>query len=238
MWNVVADGWATVSTDTGHTGNPAGASWALNNLERQVNFGHQAVHRTALNSKALIEGFYGSAIDRDLFVGCSRGGGQALMLAQRSPELFDGIYAGAPAYAWTAENAGRWTWNAQRMYPDMNQIAEPVIDDDALTLLGNAVLEQCDALDGLKDNILNDPRQCDFDVASLACDAGSSEQCLTPEQVAVAQAIYADVEIGGKMTRGAPFGSEMPGSPLGWSRWITGGYNPGDTLGVSSWRRR
>ena len=230
MWNVVADGWATVATDTGHKGNPAGASWALNNLKRQVNFGHLAVHRTTVNSKALIEGYYGSAINRSLFLGCSRGGGQALIAAQRSPELFDGIYAGAPAYAWTAENAGRWTWNAQRMYPDMTQIAEPVIDEGALSLLGNAVLEQCDELDGLKDNILNDPRQCDFDVASLACDAGSSDQCLTPEQVAVAQAIYADVEIGGKMTRGAPFGSEMPGSPLGWGRWITGGYNPANNL--------
>lgn len=230
MWNVVADGWATVATDTGHKGNPAGASWALNNLERQVNFGHLAVHRTAVNSKVLIEGYFGSEIDRSLFFGCSRGGGQALMVAQRSPELFDGIYAGAPAFAWTTELAGRWTWNAQRMYPDMNQIAEPVIDADALSLLGNAVLEQCDALDGLKDGILNDPRQCDFNVASLACDAGSSDQCLTPEQIAVARAIYADVEIAGKMTRGAPFGSEMPGSPLGWERWVTGGYNPENNL--------
>jgi len=230
FWNVVPNGYATVATDTGHKGNPAGASWALNNLERQVNFGHLAVHRTAVNSKALIEGYFGSEVDRSLFFGCSRGGGQGLMVAQRSPELFDGVYAGAPAFAWTAEQAGRWTWNAQRMYPDMNQIAEPVIGADALTLLGNAVLEQCDALDGLKDNVLNDPRQCDFDVASLACDVGSSDQCLTPEQVAVAQAIYADVEIGGKMTRGAPLGSEMPGNPLGWGRWITGGYNPENDL--------
>ena len=230
LLNVVADGWATVATDTGHKGNPAGASWALNNLERQVNFGHQAVHRTAVNSKALIEGYFGSEVDRSLFYGCSRGGGQALMVAQRSPELFDGVYAGAPAFAWTAEQAGRWTWNAQRMYPDPNQIANPVIDEGALALIGNAVLEQCDALDGLKDSVLNDPRQCDFDVTSLACDAGSSDQCLTPEQVAVAQAIYADVEIGGKMTRGAPLGSEMPGNPLGWGRWITGGYSPENDL--------
>ena len=230
LLNVVADGWATVATDTGHKGNPAGASWALNNLERQVNFGHLAVHRTAVNSKALIEGYFGSEVDRSLFYGCSRGGGQALMVAQRSPELFDGVYAGAPAFAWTAEQAGRWAWNAQRMYPDIDQLAEPVIDTDALSLIGGAVMEQCDAIDGLEDGILNDPRQCDFDVASLACDAGASDECLTPEQVAVAQAIYADVEIGGKMTRGAPLGSEMPGNPLGWGRWITGGYNPANDL--------
>ena len=230
FWNVVPDGWATVATDTGHKGNLLGASWALNNLERQVNFGHLAVHRTAVNAKALIEGYFGSKIARSMFYGCSRGGGQGLMLAQRSPELFDGIYAGAPAYAWTTEMAGRWTWNAQRMYPDPNQIVEPVIDADALSLIGNAVMKRCDTLDGLKDGILNDPRQCDFDVASLACDAGSDDECLTPEQVAAASAIYGDVEIGGKMSRGAPLGAELPGSPLGWDRWITGGYDPGDAL--------
>ena len=82
--------------------------------------------------------------------------------------------------------------NAQRMYPDPNELAEPAIDAGALSLIGNAVMEQCDALDGLQDGVLNDPRQCDFDVASLACDAGSADQCLTPEQVAVAQAIYGD----------------------------------------------
>jgi feruloyl esterase len=230
MWGVVSDGWATVATDTGHKGNPAGAGWALNNLERQLNFGHLAVHRTALNAKALTEGYFGSEIDRSIFFGCSRGGGQGLMLAQRSPDLFDGIYAGAPAFAWTRELGGRWTWNAQRMYPNPNQIARPVIDEDALKLLGDAVLEKCDTLDGLKDNILNDPRQCDFDVASLECSTSSSGKCLTQDQVAVAQAIYSDVEIGGKITRGAPLGSEIPGNPLGWVRWITGGYNPDKNL--------
>ena len=99
LWNVVAEGWATVATDTGHKGNPLGASWALNNLERQVNFGHLAVHRTAVNAKALTEGYFGSEIGRSIFFGCSRGGGQGLMVAQRSPELFEGIYAGAPAFS-------------------------------------------------------------------------------------------------------------------------------------------
>ena len=230
LWAVVADGWATVSTDTGHKGHPAGASWALNNLKRQVNFGQLAVHRTAVNAKAMIKAYFDSDIDRSLFFGCSRGGGQGLMLAQRSPALFDGIYAGAPAFAWTTELAGRWTRNAQHMYPDPNELAEPIIDADALSLMGNAVMAQCDTLDGLKDGILNDPRQCDFNVASLACDDGQSDRCLTANQVAVAQAIYGDFEIGGKMSRGTPVGSELPGNPLGWDRWVTGGYDPGDAL--------
>ena len=226
MWLVVADGWATVSTDTGHKGHPAGADWALNNLERQVNFGYLGVHRTAVNAKVLIESHFGAKIDRSLFFGCSRGGGQGLMLAQRSPELFEGIYAGAPAYSWATELAGRWTRNAQHMYPDPSNLSEPAIDADALSVLGNAVMDQCDELDGLKDGILNDPRQCDFDVTTLACDTQTTTQCLTPRQVTVAQAIYGDVEIDGRMTRGTPIGSELPGHSFGWDRWITGGYHP------------
>jgi hypothetical protein len=224
FWNVVENGWATVATDTGHKGHALSASWALNNLERQVSFGHMAAHRTAVTAKAIIEDFYGRPSSRDLFYGCSRGGGQALMMAQRSPDLFDAIYAGAPAYSWTTEMAGRWTRNAQFMFPDPNKITSPVIDTDALTLIGNEVMKQCDAIDGLKDGILNDPRQCKFDVASLGCSAGSSNQCLTPKQVAAAQAIYGDFKIGGKISRGTPVGAELPGNPLGWGRWITGGY--------------
>jgi feruloyl esterase len=102
-------GYATVGTDTGHQGHPGDASWALNNLERIVSFGHQAVHRTAVTAKALIAGYYGQDIARSVFFGCSRGGGQALMEAQRYPEDFDGIVAGAPAYNWTGELGARNT---------------------------------------------------------------------------------------------------------------------------------
>jgi len=230
FFHVVADGWATVATDTGHKGNPIGASWALNNMERQVSFGHQAVHRTAATSQAIIQDYYGEASNRNLFFGCSRGGGQGLMLAQRSPDLFDGIYAGAPAYSWTKEMAGRWTRNAQLMYPDPNKIHTPVIDADALVVLGEAVMAQCDALDGLEDGILNDPRQCKFDVSTLECGAGQSGECLSAQQVAVAEALYAPLEFGDIEWPGVPFGGELPGNPLGWDRWITGGYVPGEEI--------
>lgn len=230
LWNVIENGWATVSTDTGHKGNALSASWALNNLERQVSFGHLAVHRTAVTAQAIIEGFYGRPSSRDLFFGCSRGGGQALMLAQKSPDLFDGIYAGAPAYNWTLEMAGRWTRNAQLMYPDSNQITSPVIDAEALALLGNAVMEKCDTLDGLKDGILNDPRQCEFDVSTLECTAGGSNQCLSEKQVAVAKGIYSTLEFGGAKWPGTPLGAELPGNPLGWERWITGGFVPNEDV--------
>ncbi len=226
-WGVVENGWATVSTDAGHKGSNVSAVWALNNLERQVSFGFQAVHRTAVMAKVLISEYYGSESQRDLFFGCSRGGGQALMAAQRSPDLFDGIYAGAPAYSWTKEMAGRWTHDAQIMYPDPNQITTPVIDADALAVLGDAIMDHCDALDGLEDGILNDPRQCDFDVSTLTCGEGQTNQCLSLEQAAAAKAIYGDADFGGSVWPGTPMGAELPGNPLGWATWITGGYVDG-----------
>ena len=230
FWGALQKGYATVGTDTGHQGHSMTADWALNNLERLVNFGHVAVHRTAVTAKALTVDYYGQDIARSYFAGCSRGGGQALMEAQRYPDDFEGIVAAAPAINWTHEMGARWIRNAQLMYPDPSQIAEPVIDSAALKLIGDAVMAQCDALDGLSDGVLNDPRQCDFDVSSLACRGATSNMCLSPEQVEVAEAIYDDFEIDGQLIPGTPVGAELPGWPVGWELWHTGGYEPGEDL--------
>ena len=223
-------GYATVGTDTGHQGNGLDASWALNNLERLVSFGHQAVHRTAVTAKALIKDYYGQEISHSYFVGCSRGGGQALMEAQRYPENFDGIVAMSPAYNWTHELGAKWIKVAQMMYPDPNQISEPIIGPDALKLIGDTVMAQCDALDGLSDGVLNDPQQCNFDVSSLACESIDADGCLSPEQVAAATAIYNDFEIDGQVIPGTPVGAELPGTPIGWELWRTGGYTLGEDI--------
>ena len=195
-----------------------------------MNFGHVAVHRTAVTAKALTEDYYDQEIARSYFAGCSRGGGQALMEAQRYPEDFEGIVAAAPAYNWTHELGARWIRNAQRMYPDPTQIEEPVIGSEALKLIGDAVMAQCDDLDGLSDGVLNDPRQCDFDVSSLACGDTTSNMCLSPEQVDAAEAIYDDFEIDGQVIPGTPVGAELPGLPVGWELWLTGGYESGEDL--------
>jgi Tannase and feruloyl esterase len=94
----VNDGYATAGTDTGHQGNLFDASWALDNLERQLNFGYVAVHRTIETAKAIVRHYYGTTEKRSYFSGCSNGGRQGLMEAQRFPEDFDGIIAGAPAH--------------------------------------------------------------------------------------------------------------------------------------------
>ena len=110
-------GYATAGTDTGHRGDVFDGSWAYRNLERQVNFGYLAVHRTAEVTKAIIAAHYGRPAETSYFQGCSRGGGQALMAAQRFPRDFDGIVAGAPAYDWTGF-AATSVRNMQVLYPD------------------------------------------------------------------------------------------------------------------------
>lgn len=230
FFGALQKGYATVGTDTGHQAHSLDASWALNNLERLVSFGHQAVHRTAANSKKLIESYYGQEIARSYFTGCSRGGGQGLMEAQRYPDDFDGIVAMSPAYNWTHELGARWIRTSQLMYPDPNRIDNPVIGPEALKLISDAVMASCDDIDGLRDGILNDPRQCDFDISTLSCGGTRSDECLSQEQVAAAEAIYSDFEVGGQVIPGTPLGAELSGTPVGWELWYTGGFKPGENL--------
>ena len=215
-------GYATVGTDTGHQGHPIDASWALNNLERLVNFGHQAVHRTAVTAKALIKDYYDSDISRSYFTGCSRGGGQALMEAQRYPEDFDGIVAGAPAHNWTGL-AATATQITRVMYPDPDDLQKAVVGPEEKELIQSSYLAMCDARDGITDGILNDPRQCEFDVSTLLCAAGKSDGCLSAEQVAAVKVIYEGPRDsqGNPLYYGFPLGGGTGSG--GWARWLTGG---------------
>src|SRR5262245_61167874 len=141
----VNDGFATAGTDAGHEGG-SDAKWAYNNMERQLNFGKLAVHRTAVVSKAIMQNYYCAAPVKSYFAGCSRGGGQAMMEAQYYPEDFDGIVAGAPAFAWPAI-AAKGIMHSQMNYPNPNDL-KPVVTNDNLKLLQTEVLKQCDQLDG------------------------------------------------------------------------------------------
>lgn len=209
----VNTGYATVGTDTGHQGGQTDASWAANNLERQLNFGYLAVHRTAEAAKAIIALHYGSPSTRSYFTGCSRGGGQALMEAQRFPGDFDGIIAGAPAYDWTGIAAQMIT-NAQAAFPNPRAL-EPRFTIDELKGVEAAVLNACDARDGVKDGILDDPRSCRFDVDTLP---------LSEAKRSVLKSIYEPTKNrDGEIYPGQPFGGE--GQAAGWPAWITGG-NP------------
>ncbi len=223
MFGSLQAGYATVGTDTGHQGHPLDASWALNNLERLVSFGHQAVHRTAVTAKALAESYYQADIARSYFTGCSRGGGQGLMEAQRYPEDFDGIVAGAPAYNWTPGLAALGVQISQAMYPDLNDLEEAVVGPVEQALIESSYLEMCDGQDGLEDGILNDPRRCQFDIATLLCEGDKTERCLSDQQLAAVKVVYdgpKDAQ-GNSMFYGFPFGGET--ALGGWPRWLTGG---------------
>ena len=223
MYGALQAGYATVGTDTGHQGHPLDASWAHNNLERLVNFGHQAVHRTAVTAKALIKAYYQNDIARSYFTGCSRGGGQALMEAQRYPEDFDGIVSGAPAYNWTMGLGGMTSQINQAMYPDPNNLQEAVIGPKEQELIESSYLAMCDEQDGIKDGILNDPRQCKFDVDTLLCKGEKTDNCLSKEQLAAVKVVYDGPKDskGNSLYYGYPFGGEN--SEGGWPRWLTGG---------------
>lgn len=215
-------GYATAGTDTGHKGNLLKADWALNNMERQVNFGHLAVHRTTVTSKEIIRQYYCSEIAYSYFLGCSRGGGQGMMEAQRYPGDFDGIVAGAPVFNWTAIGS-KLIQNCQAIYPNPDKLDDPVITLANLKLLHTKVLEQCDAMDGLKDRILNDPRDCDLDFNALPrCpDNSPSDDCFTSGQIEAIRIVYAGVSDGQEeIYPGFPLGGEN--EPGGWQAWITG----------------
>jgi feruloyl esterase len=223
LYSAVQSGYATVGTDTGHQAHSLDASWALNNMERIVNFGHQAVHRTTVTAKALTKAYYQQDIARNYFIGCSRGGGQALMEAQRYPEDFDGIVSGAPAYNWTMGLGATLTQNMRVMYPDPNNLQEAIVGPKEQELLESSYLEKCDELDGIKDGILNDPRQCKFDVATLLCKGEKTDSCMSQAQLNAVKTYYEGPKDskGNPLYYGFPFGSET--SEGGWSMWVTGG---------------
>ena len=131
----VQHGCATVGTDTGHEWQPGySAAWALDNVEAQLDFGYLAVHRTAETAKALLRSYYGKEAAFSYFTGCSRGGGQAMMEAQRIPQDFDGIVAGAPAFNWTGL-AATAVAISQKLYPDPAHLDHNVLTKEALQSL-------------------------------------------------------------------------------------------------------
>lgn len=158
-------GYATASTDTGHQGSvDVSAQWALHHPEKITDFGYRAIHETAVAAKLLIAAFYGKPPERSYFSSCSNGGRQALMEAQRYPDDYDGIVAGAPANDWThllslaASNAKATLAVASSYFPAAK-----------LPAIEAAALAQCDANDGVRDGVIENPMTCHFDPTVLLC---------------------------------------------------------------------
>jgi feruloyl esterase len=216
--HLTEEGFAIAVTDTGHQGFVLDGSWALHDRAKQSDYLFRGVHVTATAGKAITGRFYGQ-LPRAYFAGCSNGGRQALVEAQRYPSDFDGIIAGAPALG--AYIPG-FNWNQRHLTAN----ADGYLDSDKLALLDAAVLDSCDALDGVVDTLIQDPRKCDFDQASLLCTGGNDSNCLTAGQVASLTAIYN----GAVRTDGQVVYSGFPKSDSAadssWGIWMTGFFAP------------
>ena len=202
----------STSTDMGHSGGMDG-KFGESDYQLRIDFAYRGVHVTTLAAKALIEKYYGQKPKYSYFAGCSDGGREALMEAQRYPTDFNGITAGAPAMNFTTQNTFYHGWNT-RVNTDAD--GKPILTADKLPILHQAILAKCDALDGLKDGLISDPLSCAFDPAVTECKAGQDPStCLTPAQVQAAKEIYAGAHDneGGKLVLSGP----LPGSELAWA---------------------
>ncbi len=204
-------GYATASTDTGHEGGND-PSFALGHPEKVIDFGYRAVHEMTVKAKVIIAVYYGQAPKFSYWNGCSTGGRQGLAEAQRFPGDFNGIAVGAPANFLThLQASGVW----KRQAIDKNPAG--LVPPSKLALLHNAVLQTCDARDGVKDGVLEDPRRCDFDPKSLQCKGDDSPECLTGPQVELVRTFYGPVV--NPRTKEQIYPGLMRGGELGWSAW-------------------
>lgn len=181
--------------------------------ERWKDWGYRSTHEMTVASKRLVAAFYGRPAAHDYFVGCSTGGEQAWMEAQRFPDDYEGIVGGGPTNNRTGVHESI-LWN----FVSTERVPQDRIPSAKLGPLAKAVMASCDRLDGLKDGLISDPQKCNFDPASVECSDADTEACLTPRQVAVARRLYrgpVDPRTGEQIYPGMPKGSE-----LAWDRLV------------------
>jgi feruloyl esterase len=205
-------GYAVASTDTGHAGG--GAAWALGHPEKVIDFGWRAVHEMVVASKRMVTAYYQAPLRYSYWNGCSAGGRQALKAVQRFPGDFDGVIAGAPGLDWTGRGA-----QANRIAKMLEANAAARLTAADRQLLHNAVLAACDARDGVKDGLLENPAACTYDPAALSCSSSDGDACLAPAKVETARQIYASAlnSASGRAIPGLARGSELGWTDLGWT---------------------
>ncbi|MGH9784558.1 MAG: tannase/feruloyl esterase family alpha/beta hydrolase, partial [Terriglobia bacterium] len=226
----LAQGYAVANSNMGHdNGSEPGGSFGFNNRQAEIDFGYRAVHLTANAGKTLVEAYYGKEPAYSYFEGCSTGGREGLMEAQRFPYDFDGIVAGAPVYSYQRLNASA-VWVLQKTFREnfSGNLAFDTDRDgipDSLTKLNglkDAVLAKCDANDGVQDGVIDDPLSCKFDpavdLASKMCANNvNADACFTPAQLQTIKDIYA----GPRDSKGVQvFKGRAPGSEFGWMNTI------------------
>ncbi|HTM04623.1 MAG TPA: tannase/feruloyl esterase family alpha/beta hydrolase [Vicinamibacterales bacterium] len=221
MATALQEGYATASTDTGHVGGTA--TFAIDHPEKLTDFAYRAVHEMTVQAKALINKYYGRAPRLSYWNGCSTGGRQGLMEAQKYPDDFDAILAGAPANYQTHLH----TWDLSVSAPVLRDPAEAV-PAAKLRMVSDAAIAACDAKDGVKDGLIGNPRACAFDVATLQCKAAETDSCLTGAQVTAMKRVYQPAKTASGQY---VFPGKEPGSEYQWAAYIGGQQAPGVSVG-------
>ncbi|WP_321814906.1 MULTISPECIES: tannase/feruloyl esterase family alpha/beta hydrolase [unclassified Paraburkholderia] len=204
-------GFVTAATDMGHSGQSS--TWTSNEQQR-ADFAYRGQHITTLAAEKLIKAYYGQTQKYAYFIGCSDGGREALMAAQRYPTDYNGIIAGAPAAHFQVQNSLYHGWSVKSQSTTGDSTGNAILYADKALVLHKAVVAACGGQTGVADGLLADPRTCNFDPASIECANGatSTSNCLTAAEVATASKIYGgpvDATTGERMLAGSPqFGSE------------------------------
>ncbi len=225
MARALENGYAAASTDTGHTAQEP-KTW-LADRDRLVDYSYRGLHLTTEYAKSIIHAYYSEPAKEAYYLGCSKGGQQGLMEAQRFPADYDGIVAGDAANYWTRQMASELWDGIATGSPETN------LPQAKLELLQKATLAACDALDGVADGIVSDPTRCRFDPRKLQCKGADAADCLTAAQVEAVEKIYSGPV--NPRTKQKLYPGMYPGGELGWGR--AGGQmviNRTDRSGVSS----
>jgi Tannase and feruloyl esterase len=209
----VSRGYATSSTDTGHTGGSG--SFVLGHPEKFIDFAWRSEHEMTVKSKLIVVAMYGGPAKYSFWKGCSTGGRQAMKEVQMFPDDFDGVIAGSQANPRTGM-ALLQAWVAFAALKD----PESRIPVSKFPMIHAAVIQTCDALDGLKDGLIQDPRKCHFDPKALQCKGADAADCLTAGQVIAARKMYEPAR--NVRTGKAVSPAFTPGNELGWAALLRG----------------
>ena len=214
LQEIIHNHYAAVSSDLGHQSGPLDGLWAISRPDLVRDWGHRATHEVTEKAKAIINAYYHRNPEFSYFNGCSGGGRQGLMQAQRYPKDFDGILVGDPTMDFSNLVTGGRLWKVLANYNKENNTNHLTATD--IGTISAAVIDACDSIDGVNDGVLEDPRQCNFDPFSIKCSKEKQEHCLTFEQITALNKIYH----GGRSAQ---------------NMQIYPGYFPGGELGDFGW---
>ena len=219
-------GYATAATDTGHDNAAGVGRFAQGHPEKIADYGHRAIHVTAVAGQAITAAYYAHKPRHSYFIGCSQGGQEALMEAQRYPADYDGIVAGDPDYHQTHHEVGAHLWVVSTLYGE----GGAALGGAEAKLVGAAVNRACDALDGVADGVLEDPRACHFDPGALQCRGAAARDCLSAAQVQAVRRLWN----GPDELAGAGYypGLERGGEAELWGGWIVAASPEANTHGA------